>query len=62
MGRSYFVVSYVKPDATVDGETADNLWQQLNSGFQELLGQTKSELIIAAQPPFEVQSQSKSND
>ncbi|MGI9430388.1 MAG: cation transporter, partial [Bythopirellula sp.] len=25
MGRSYFVVSYVKPDASVDGEAADEL-------------------------------------
>ena len=62
MGRSYFVVSYVKPDTVIDGEAADNLWQQLNIGIQELLGQAKTELIIAAQPPYGVQTKSESYD
>ena len=62
IGRSHFVVSYVKPDTAVDGEAADNLWQQLNTGIQELLGKAKTELIIAAQPPYGAQTKSESND
>lgn len=62
IGRSHFVVSYVKPDAAVGGKAADKLWQQLNIGYQELLGQAKSELIIAARPPYEAQSPSESSD
>lgn len=62
MGRSYFVISYVKPDAAVDGMAADKLWQQLNAGVQEVLRQTKTELIIAGQPPYGVQSPSESSD
>ena len=62
MGRSYFVVCYVKPDAAVDGEAADKLWQQLNIGIQQLLGQAKMELIIAAQPPYGVKVDQESND
>ena len=62
IGRSHFVVSYVKPDAAVDGDAADNLWQQMNTDIQELLGQAKTELIIAAQPPYGAQTKSESND
>jgi predicted Co/Zn/Cd cation transporter (cation efflux family) len=62
MGRSYFVVSYVKPDRAVDGDAADGLWQQLNTSVLELLGQAKTELIIAAQPPFGARSKAPSND
>jgi predicted Co/Zn/Cd cation transporter (cation efflux family) len=62
MGRSYIVVCYVKPDAAVDGEAADALWQHLNTGIRELLGQAKMELIIAAQPPYGAQDQASSNN
>lgn len=36
-----------------DGEAADRLWLQLNEGFKDLLGLLKSELVIAAQAPYE---------
>ena len=53
MGRAHFVVSYVKPDAAVEGEAADDLWQELDTTLRDLLGLVKTELIIAAQPPYE---------
>lgn len=62
VGRSYFVVSYVKPDAAVDGQAADNLWQRLHGGIQDVLGQAKTELVIAARPPYDAGSQPKSNE
>ena len=62
IGRSHFVVSYVKPDVAIDGEAADNLWQLLNTGIQNVLGQAKTELIIAAKPPYGAPSQPESNE
>ena len=54
-------MSYVKPEEAMDGEAAHLLWQQLNTGIQELLGQAKTELIIAAQPPYAEQSRTESD-
>lgn len=62
IGRSHWVVSYVKPDEAIDGKAADHLWQLLNTRIQNVLGQAKTELIIAAQPPYGVQSGCDSDD
>jgi len=53
IGRTHFVVTYVKPDSPVDGDTADELWQELNEALVEMLGPAKTELIIAGKPPYE---------
>lgn len=52
MGRAHFVVAYVKPDDPVDGEAADQLWAELNAALRETLGQAKTEIIVAASPPY----------
>ena len=51
-GRTHFVVSYIKPDAAVEGEAADQLWLDLDKTIRDHLGEAKTELIIAAQPPY----------
>jgi predicted Co/Zn/Cd cation transporter (cation efflux family) len=53
IGRAHFVVTYVKPKEPIDGEAADALWQTLDSALRDLLGQAKTEIIIAAQAPYE---------
>lgn len=53
MGRTHFTVAYVKPDAPVDGNAADALWKELDAALRELLGQAKTEIVIAAGPPYE---------
>jgi predicted Co/Zn/Cd cation transporter (cation efflux family) len=53
MGRMHFVVSYVKPDAAIDAESADALWQDLDGAIRDLLGQVRTELVIAKKPPFD---------
>ncbi len=53
IGRAHFVVTYVKPDMLIDGDAADQLWQQLNEAVVEILGQAKTEIIIAGKPPYE---------
>jgi predicted Co/Zn/Cd cation transporter (cation efflux family) len=52
MGRAHFVVAYIKPEDPVSGETADELWQELDNTLREALAQAKTEIIIAAQPPY----------
>ena len=52
MGRAHFVVTYVKPDAPVDGDAADALWQQLDLALRKNLGQVKTEIIIAGRSPY----------
>jgi hypothetical protein len=52
MGRAHFVVTYIKPEDPVSGETADELWQELDNALRDKLGQAKTEVIIAAQPPY----------
>jgi predicted Co/Zn/Cd cation transporter (cation efflux family) len=52
MGRAYFVVTYVKPDGPIEGEAADALWEELDSTLRDLLGQVRTEIIIAARPPY----------
>ena len=55
MGRTHLVITYVKPDGPVDGETADKLWADLDAALCETLAQAKTEIIIAAQPPYQTQ-------
>jgi divalent metal cation (Fe/Co/Zn/Cd) transporter len=52
MGRAHIVITYVKPDDSVDGETADKLWAELDAALCDTLGQAKTEIIIAGQPPY----------
>ena len=53
LGRGHFVVSFVKPDEPIDGETADQLWLDLNTALKEHLGRVHTEIVIAAQGPYE---------
>jgi predicted Co/Zn/Cd cation transporter (cation efflux family) len=52
LGRTHFVVSYVKPEAAVDGVQADALWQELDTAIRDLVGPARTELIVAARPPY----------
>lgn len=54
MGRCHFVVAYIKPDAPIEGEAADALWEELDAALRDTLGQAKSEIVIAARPPYEL--------
>ena len=53
MGRAHFVVTYVRPERPIDGEAADALWKEFDSVLRDMLGQAKTEIIIAATPPYE---------
>ena len=52
LGRTYFVVSYVKPAGQSSVEQFDELRDLIQKSVNELLGQAKSELVITARNPF----------
>ncbi len=53
IGRAHFVIAYIKPDAPVDGDAADLLWKAVDDALREAVPQVKTEIVIAAIPPYE---------
>ena len=51
LGRTHFVVAYVKPDTSVSGEEADALRAALEQACVQAIPDTKTELVIAATAP-----------
>ena len=52
LGRSYFVVPYLKPEGAVSAEEIDAFRRELEIAYAELLGQVKTEIIITAEHPY----------
>lgn len=53
LGRSHFVLSYVKPNEPIDGSTADALRADLNREMGQVFTPVETEVIIARKPLFE---------
>ena len=53
IGRSHFVISYIKPEQPITGDEADQLWKELNEAIQATLGQVSTEIIIAGKSPYD---------
>ncbi|MCC9606156.1 cation transporter [Blastopirellula sp. JC732] len=53
LGRSYFVIAYLKPKTSVTAEEVDAFREKLMSECQEAIGIVKTEVIITANPPYE---------
>jgi predicted Co/Zn/Cd cation transporter (cation efflux family) len=56
LGRSYFIIPYLKPKEPVTAEEVDTLRHELELAYADLLGETKTEIIITAEAPYECQS------
>lgn len=56
LGRSYFVLPYLKPEKPLAAEDVDALRHELELAYADLLGEAKTEIIITAESPFEGQS------
>lgn len=52
LGRSHFVVPYLKPEGAVSAEDIDAFRHQLEAAYGELFGIAKTELIITAEHPY----------
>lgn len=55
LGSAHLVVAYLKPETPVAGETVDTLWLHVNKALRDSMGQVRSEIVIAARPPYEVE-------
>ncbi len=53
MGRNYFVIPYLKPEAPVSVEELDALRDELKDACANLMGEAKFELIITAREPYQ---------
>jgi len=52
LGRSYFVVAYIRPDGAVEAAEMDALRKELQGEYQSLLQPVKSEAVFTAESPF----------
>ena len=52
LGRTYFLVPYLKPESTISADDVDALRRELEDAYAKLLGQVKTEIIITAEDPF----------
>jgi len=52
MGRNFFVVPYLKPQAPVSAEALDALRDELKDACYNLLGEAKFEIIITNREPY----------
>lgn len=53
LGRSYFVVPYLKPKNPVTAQDVDAVRLRLAKAYESLLGQARTEIVITAKKPFE---------
>ena len=49
LGRSYFVVPYLKPEEPMQAGEVDALRRELEASYTEILGVTKTEIILTAE-------------
>ena len=52
LGRTHFVVAYIRPDISVVAEDLDVFRQELHASYTDLFGQVKSEIVYTAEKPF----------
>jgi predicted Co/Zn/Cd cation transporter (cation efflux family) len=52
LGRSHFVISYVRPDDSVVAEDLDQFRKEVHASYKDLFGKVKSEVIYTAEKPF----------
>jgi predicted Co/Zn/Cd cation transporter (cation efflux family) len=52
LGRSYFVVAYIRPDGAVEAAQMDTLRKDLQEEYQSLLQPVKSEAVFTTESPF----------
>lgn len=52
LGRSYFVVPYLKPAGTVSADEIDDFRRKLQVAYGDLLGSARTEIIVTAEHPF----------
>jgi hypothetical protein len=52
LGRTYFVVPYLKPQGAVSAEDIDAFRRELDTAYAELLGQARTEIIVTAEHPY----------
>ncbi len=52
LGRTHFVVAYLKPESPVSGAEADEIRAAIESSCNEALGEAKAEVIVTASFPY----------
>lgn len=52
LGRSYFVVPYLKPAGPVSAQDIDAFRHNLGIAYGKLLGSARAEIIVTAEPPY----------
>lgn len=52
LGRTHFVISYVRPDDSVTAEDLDIFRNEVHACYEDLFGRVKSEVIFTAEKPF----------
>jgi hypothetical protein len=53
LGRSYFVLPYLKPEGAVNAQQIDSFRHELDTACKKLLGNAKTEVIITAERPYQ---------
>jgi hypothetical protein len=53
LGRTYFVVPYLKPQEPIRAEHVDNLRDALLAAYRHDLGSARAKIIVTGQPPHE---------
>jgi predicted Co/Zn/Cd cation transporter (cation efflux family) len=52
LGRTHFVLTYVRPDDSVVAEDLDEFRNEVHASYEDLFGTVKSEVIYTAKKPF----------
>jgi ribosome maturation factor RimP len=52
LGRTHFVLIYVRPDDSVVAEDLDIFRRDIHASYEDLFGKVKSEVIYTAEKPF----------
>jgi predicted Co/Zn/Cd cation transporter (cation efflux family) len=52
LGRTHFVLSYVRPDDSVVAEDLDIFRKEVHACYEDLFGRVKTEVIYTAEKPF----------
>jgi len=52
LGRTHFVITYVRPDDSVVAEDLDTFRKEVHASYEDLFGRVKSEVIYTAEKPF----------
>jgi predicted Co/Zn/Cd cation transporter (cation efflux family) len=52
LGRTHFVISYIRPDDSVVAEELDTFRSEVHACYEDLFGRVKTEVIYTAKKPF----------